>query len=346
MAKTEVAHTSQQERAVATAQLIPDAAKQRLSAFWRDNGRHIMSVVAGQDTKAIEAAVYSCLYRTPQLINCTPFSLVNAIVLANQLELRVGTPEASLVPFGSEATLIIGYQGKVKLALASKLIKSVEAEVVYTCDEFTWERNASGLNFHHKPNFQGRWDAGQANDQNIVGAYCQLATDGGMQTRFVDIGEILDARNKSRSYRKDPKNSFWTTDFAAACLKTAIHRATKLAPQDAKLGRANEVDDEDLDGTAVLASGIDPSQFSLNDTQKPIAELSHAAQEEVVRKKLDPVRCISQEQADDLLSVYQERVRKAMFADILKAQGVPSGKALDVPVNGFAEVMEAVQGAA
>ncbi len=344
------------ERATASAQLIPAEAKDKLKRFWADNGKHIMSVVAGKDNKALEAALYSCICRTPKLLNCTPFSLLNSLVLANQLGLRPGTQECAVVPYGSEAQLLIQYQGKVKLALASKLIKSIEADVVYDFEEFHWMRTAAGLDFFHRPDFKKRaLSDSVATEKNIIGAYCQMLTDGGVQTRFVDLGEILDARAKSKSYRDKPEKSFWTTDFAAACLKTAVHRGCKLAPQDARLGRSTEIDDEEVGGPAVIAEGLDPSEFTADDTQRPIAELSSDKQAEVANRKLGrsakPVAvktepastepCITQDQQDTMGSVWQSVPRPhGTLNRFLDLNGVPGGALGNVPVSRYKELLD------
>lgn len=286
------------EKATANAQLVPGAAQTKLQEFWRANAKQIASVTAGSDTERIMRVTYSLLYRNPKLVECTPFSLLNGIVLAHQMGLVFGTQEVSLVPFGGEATLIIGYQGKVKLALASKLIKSIHTDVVMTAEarDFVYEMTDAGLKFRHRPIWAGRE---RPSDTNIIGAYCHLSTaSGGAQTRFVPLTEILDARSRSRGYqhqvRKGGRDNPWFTDFGAMAMKTAVHRAMKLAPQDARCSLATSIDDEDAGGGAVIAEALDPTTFSRADLQQPLVEIGPEAARQIAEAKLsampDPTR--------------------------------------------------------
>ena len=275
--------------AVSSAQLLPAEAKQRLDQFWRANAKHITSVTAGGDEQRIMRVTYSVLYRNPKLIVCTPFSLLNGIVLSHQMGLVLGTGEVSLVPFGSEATLIIGYQGKVKLALASKLIASVQTGLILEGDHFYYEVTEKGPAFTHRPEFRNR---AKATEENTIAAYCQLGVkDGGIQTRIVDLSEILDARGRSRGYKyqisKNGTDNPWITDFGAMALKTAVHRAMKLSPQDARMSLATAVDDEDEGGGGVIADGLNPGEFADADLKQPLLETGADAAQGVARKKLE-----------------------------------------------------------
>ena len=286
-----MAHTKEltkHEEATVNAQLVPDAAKSALQEFWKRNSKHIASVTAGNDVERVMRVTYSLLYRNPKLIQCTPFSLLNGIVLAHQMGLIFGTQEVSLVPFGNEATLIIGYQGKVKLALASGLIKSVQADCVLDGDQFQYSVSGRGVKFSHVPEWKNR---PLADESNTLGAYSQLVTStGGVQTKFVPLAEILDARSRSRGYnyqvKKGGTDNPWMTAFGVMAMKTAVHRGMKLAPQDARLALANAVDDEEQGGSAVIADGLDPSQFTLQETVEPLVQTGAEAAQAVAQDKI------------------------------------------------------------
>ncbi len=275
------------DQAVTSALVVPEEARQKLTKFWKENSKQIAAVTAGKDTERIMRVTYSLLYRTPKLVECTPFSLLNGIVLAHQMGLVFGTAEVSLVPFGREATIIIGYQGKVKLALASKLIKAIHCDCILTGEKFEYWVTADGVHFKHVPEWSGRQ---RPSEQNAIGAYCQLKTStGGVQTKFIPLSEILDARERSRGYKYQQKqgktDNPWFTDFGAMAMKTAIHRAMKTAPQDGRLGLANSVDDEEVGGAAVIAEGLNPAEFGAADLQQPLVETGAAAQAKVLEAK-------------------------------------------------------------
>ena len=294
---------TEHDRAVSNAVLVPDQAKAALAKFWKDNSKQIAAVTAGTDTERIMRVTYSLLYRTPTLIRCTPFSLLNSIVLAHQLGLVLGTQEAAVVPFGAEATLIIQYQGKIKLALGSKLVTAIHTDVVLEGEEFVYEVTAKGLRFKHKPVWAAR---PRANEGNTIGAYCQLTgTNGGVTTKFVPLSEILDARNRSRGYqyqvKKNGKDNAWFSDFGAMAMKTAIHRCMKLAPQDARLGLACAVDDEEEGSGAVLAEGLSPVDFSDRDLKQPLVETGRDAAQAVAQAKLAAAEVTDVERLPDAI---------------------------------------------
>jgi len=275
------------DQAVTSALVVPEEAKNKLAAFWKHNSKQIAAVTAGTDTERIMKVTYSLLYRTPKLVECTPFSLLNGIVLAHQMGLVFGTSEVSLVPFGREATIIIGYQGKVKLALASKLITSIHCDCILEGEKFEYWISQAGVHFFHQPTWNKR---PRPTEENTVGAYCQLKTSAdGVQTKFVPISEILDARARSRGYqyqvKKNATDNPWFTDFGAMAMKTAVHRAMKTAPQDGRLGLANAVDEEEGGGAAVIAEGLNPAEFEAADLQQPLIETGVSAQDRIVEEK-------------------------------------------------------------
>jgi recombination protein RecT len=79
-------------------------------------------------------------------------SFAGALLTASALGLEPNTPnaEAYLVPYGAECTLIVGYQGLIKLFWQHPLAQHIDAQAVYVGDEFDY---AYGLDpfLRHKP---------------------------------------------------------------------------------------------------------------------------------------------------------------------------------------------------
>lgn len=270
-------------------ELLPAIAKQKLATFWKTHHKQIMAVTAGGDVERLSRVTYSLLYRTPKLIECSPFSLLNGIVLGHQLGLVFGTAEVSLVPYGKEASLIIGYQGKAKLALQSGTVEGIEAEIVHTADRWEYWRDENGLHMKHEPAWA---DRGDVTEETVIGAYCQIGIKGGRaQTKFVSIGEILRARARSRGYnyqkQKGGTDNPWINDFGAMCLKTAVHRACKLVPQTPQMAKATAIDDADETsaGQLVIADGLDISAFTDAEIEEPTFTGSKDAQGDIVEQK-------------------------------------------------------------
>lgn len=304
--------------------VLPEVAKNKLNAFWKQHQKQIMAVTAGSDVERIARVTYSVLHRNPKLIECTPFSLLNGIVLGHQLGLMFGTSEVSLVPYGTEATLIIGYQGKAKLALQSGIVTSIEAEVVHVADSWEYWRDQDGLHMLHKPNWAAREDI---TEDTIIGAYCQMGIKGGtIQTRFVSIGEILKARASSRGYNyqksKGRTDNPWMTHFSEMALKTAVHRASKLIPQTPGLAKANALEDADQGaGDTVLAEGLNPSDFTDSEVIEPVFQASNEAQSNVVTAKV-PDASVRAATASDLKKALA--TNEQVFWRVMGAHGYES----------------------
>src|SRR5690606_29938873 len=72
----------------------------------------------------------------PKLLECSVPSLLGAVMQAAQLGLEPGIlGHCYIVPYGREATFIIGYRGMIDLARRSGNIKSTRARCVYTRSE-------------------------------------------------------------------------------------------------------------------------------------------------------------------------------------------------------------------
>jgi len=81
------------------------------------------------------------LKTTPKLRECTPQSLAGAIMQCAKLGLEPGSGlgHSYLIPYGKEATLIIGYRGLMDLARRSGEIEKIVSRIVYAEDDFLYE---------------------------------------------------------------------------------------------------------------------------------------------------------------------------------------------------------------
>lgn len=209
----------------------------------------------------------TCVRTTKDLDKCTQESFGGALMTCAQLGLEPGSAsgEAYLVPFRSgylsdrasrqakrqidvyEATLIIGYQGMIKLFWQSPLAKSLDAQAVYENDEFDYEY---GLNprLVHKPNLRDR-------GKNVI-AYYAVATLTNGGGAFVVLSPRDIEAIKTRSKAGGRQDSPWKTDYDAMAKKTCIRQLFKLLPKSPELARALAQDegvrtDTTLDGIDV-----------------------------------------------------------------------------------------------
>lgn len=147
----------------------------------------------------------------PKLLDCSLVSLAGAVMKSAQLGLQLGLlGHCYLVPYGTEATFILGYKGMINLARRSGEIKEIYAVCVYETDEFDIEY---GLHreIKHVPNF--------AQQGAFKGAYAVAHfTNGGYHFEYLPNIEIEKRRKRSRAANNGP----WVTDFEEMAKKTVI----------------------------------------------------------------------------------------------------------------------------
>jgi recombination protein RecT len=171
---------------------------------------------------------------TPKLLDCTQTSLLGAVLESSKLGLEIATMgQCWVVPYGKEATLLVGYRGMVSLAYRSGMIADAEAKAVYEGDSFGYMFGTSRF-ITHEP----RADADRS---NLTYVYAIIhTTTGGMLFDVMTKEDIEKIRNRSRAKSSGP----WTTDYAEMAKKTVLRRLLKMAPCSTELSRAVTLDEQ------------------------------------------------------------------------------------------------------
>jgi len=213
--------------------------------------------------------------KTPKLQQCTAASVFNCLVTSAELGLEPGGAlgHAYLVPYGTNAQLIIGYRGFVELGRRSGRLSQIEAHIIYEKEKYTIKRGLTP-EFAHEPMFGG--DRGKP---IIVYCIARLA-DGGVHIEAMSVEDVEKIRARSRSKDHGP----WVTDWEEMAKKTVVRRAFKYLPMSSEIAKAIEVDDEDFvepekDATvATFAEEIAASMAPTGGVQRA---------KEAVRRKLE-----------------------------------------------------------
>lgn len=170
------------------------------------------------------------------LARCSPPSILAALVESAQLGLMpdAAMGEAYLVPYGSEAKLIIGYRGMIKLMRQSGEVSEVHAFPVHEGDHFQW-RLGTDPSIDHVP-----LDEPDRASRDITHVYAVVKfKDGGSQFCVMTAEEVEAIRKRSRAGNKGP----WQTDYVAMALKTVIRRLAKMIPMSTLAERAMAISD-------------------------------------------------------------------------------------------------------
>lgn len=171
------------------------------------------------------ACAYTLLSKNPDLCKkCSKESLTLAIMSAATLDVPL-VPSlgwATIIPYGSEAQLSIGYQIYTQKAKQSKLVKDCYAEVVREGDRF---KRAGGLHRNIIHEYAEDGERGK-----IIGVYAVIVwKSGGFDYIYLAINEVYEKhRSKSKAYqdavKKNRTDTPWIEYEESMVLKTAIRK--------------------------------------------------------------------------------------------------------------------------
>jgi phage RecT family recombinase len=165
-----------------------------------------------------------------------PSSLVQAVasVASVGLSLNPAERQAYLITrsvktgqnkWESRVFLEPSYMGLCKLATDSGTIKWVQANVVYSNDQFTDNGPGERPTHTYSP-FSTKEQRG-----DFVGVYCVAKTsEGDYLTTIMPADEVYGIRDRSEAWKKGQKGP-WATDFLEQAKKSVVRRAFKMWPR-------------------------------------------------------------------------------------------------------------------
>jgi recombination protein RecT len=177
---------------------------------------------------------------TPKLLDCTPRSLLGAVIQCAQLGLEPGIiGMAYLVPFRNkkantvEVQFIPGYRGLLALARRSGEISTIQAHCVYAEDAFHYRYGLEPM-LDHTPSAKS--DRGA---MIYVYAVARLK-DGGSQFDVMTKAEVDHHRDR---YSRAAKEGPWISEYPEMAKKTVLRRLCKLLPASVELQTAVSLDE-------------------------------------------------------------------------------------------------------
>lgn len=251
------------------------------------------------DSERVLKLIVGAINRTPDLLKCTPISVVNAVLTAASIGLEIRPGMAYLIPFKKsykkngewasrhECQLVIDYRGKIDLALRSGKVMDVDPDVVYSRDKFKIYRDETGMKcVEHEPILFRIGENGdhlpiEEKDRGVPIGVLVVAPlkDSKPKVLFMPRIDILKIRDRSKAKEDGP----WVTDELEMWKKTAVHRICKTLPQSPEMAIANQVDD--TDETGVTFDVIDIDALDAGD-DKPLLEQSEKAAQDVAQRKI------------------------------------------------------------
>lgn len=232
--------------------------------------------------------------KAPELLECSPASIVQSVRQAAALGLEVGGPlgEAYIVKYGQQAQLIPGYRGYVTLALRTGKVLHIESRIVYKDDHF---EVVYGLNPNviHVPNLEG-----SRSDEDIVAVYMVATLSNGVkQFEVMTRAEVEKVRHVSKSKDRGP----WKDWYPEQVKKTVIRRGSKLLPLSSEFSEAVELENRAEVGQIGSVTRFDNEQTLARDLQQRTAIQAEELRGKVAASRASAKLAAPEESDDELL---------------------------------------------
>jgi len=233
----------------------------------------------GMDAKRLIRVFGGLATRNPKIYDCTPESVINAMVLCAQTGLEPGgyPPLVDLIPRRNgktgttELNWQIGYRGLVVLAQRSGEIARVAAAPVYD-----WEIAQGLFEYQIEPPLllhrAALKDVGDMDARNVIGAYAIAEFHNGQRAQiFLHRGQIEERRKMARD------QNVWTSSYPAMARKSAIRAlfsgGTVPLQRELRVALEMEHEQEDMPSHHVQAQPVATSR-TMFDVSVPVAELA------------------------------------------------------------------------
>lgn len=249
----------------ATNKMIQNATAKNLATTGKPSMQQYIKQMENEIKKALPSVltperftriVLSALSTNPKLGECTPQSFLGAMMTAAQLGMEPNTPlgQAYLLPYWNgrnncyECQFQLGYKGLLDLAYRSGDISSIQAQIVYENDEFSY---AYGLEPELK-HIPAKADRG---DPTHVYAVFRTKLDG----FGYEVASIEDIRAHAQRYSKSYNSGPWQTSPEEMAKKTILRRVLKYAPLKSEFVRKLAQDE-------TIKNGIDADMYMVEPT--------------------------------------------------------------------------------
>jgi len=202
--------------------------------------------------------------KNPALLNCTPESLMNSLLICSQAGLEPDGRLAHLIPYGNQCQVIFDYKGLITLALRNGA-ESVYADKVCENDFFEAGVVDGRKVLNHKPN----WKRERGNP------YCYYAVckrENEVDFEVMSLEEVSDIRKRSRAKDSGP----WVTDFDEMAKKTVLRRISKRWDLLPEIRDVINADDDTPPGIGTLTISRpmfeSPKQVAETTSEAPLPE--------------------------------------------------------------------------
>ena len=182
------------------------------------------------DMERFRISVVNEVTKNPRLLQCSKRSLQNAFISASYFGLEPNsiTGSSYIVPYGKEATLVVGYKGLIDLVTRAGVCDSVDAKVVYERDLFK-PKAGTHPSLDHELYVE---KSEQDSRGDMIGVYAVAFLGDGKAPKFEYLPKSECLKIKKDSKASNSSYSPWNTHFEAMCKKSAIKRVIQTLPKN------------------------------------------------------------------------------------------------------------------
>jgi len=235
--------------------VITDPANTLAALLARQSKQIERALPRHMDTDRFTRIALTTIRTNPALLECTPASLLAAVMQSAQLGLEPGLiGHCYLVPFSrkikeynkpdrwvKDVQFILGYRGMIELSRRSEKIKSLIVREVYENDIFVLEYGIDEDRFKHVP-WNMRTDKKHADPGELKCLYLIVRYKDGGADLLPPVSKFVIDQHRARS--KSPDSGPWVTDYLEMAQKTVVRMYWKWLPISIDLARQIETADE------------------------------------------------------------------------------------------------------
>lgn len=181
----------------------------------------------------------ACAYieKAPKLLECDRRTLIASIMRAGQMGLLIDGIESALVPRKQNVTLMVMFQGLLKLCRNSGELKDIQSAVVYEKDEFDYYTDETGEHLKHRRTW------GDRGARKLVFAVARTK-DGGTYVEVMDATQVDAVKKQGYNNADSPWNGPFQDEMWR---KSAIRRLAKRLPSSTDMESFSQAIHEDDD---------------------------------------------------------------------------------------------------
>ena len=184
------------------------------------------------DIGRFRISVINEVTKNPKLLECSKRSLQNAFLASAYagLEPNSWTGSSYIVPYGKEATLVVGYKGLIELLTRAGICDSVDAKVVYERDLFEPKAGTKPELNHTLYVEQSEQDS----RGHMLGVYAvAFLGEGPPKFEYLPLSVCNIIKKESRAGNNP--HAPWNKHFEMMCKKSAIKRVIQTLPKSSKV---------------------------------------------------------------------------------------------------------------